>query len=114
MTVNTAKNYTNEQVEVLVAAYAAATDEGERDAVVVDFAEKFEKTKASVRAKLVREGVYVAKTKASVGKRVPKNDLVSKLANVLGVDEDVVGSLEKATAVALTKVLEAVRKLKAQ
>lgn len=103
-----AVNYTDEAVARLHEVYDGAEAEDVRDKQVAQLAEELGKSAASIRAKLTREGVYVAKSKAPAGKAgVRKSDLVSEIANKLGVDEDVVGSLEKATKVTLTKIVEA-------
>ena len=101
-------NYTDEMVARLHEVYDGEASEKDRDAQVAQLAEELGKSPASVRAKLTREGVYVAKSKAPAGKAgVRKADLVTAIAEKLGVDEDVVGSLEKATKNALTRVNDA-------
>lgn len=92
-------NYTDAQASELVEAYSAATNEGERETVVATFSEKFGKNVKSIRAKLVREGVYVKKTyKAKTGETPErKAAIVSDIARTLGVNAEVVESLEKAT-----------------
>ena len=59
-------------------------------------AESLGKTTRSVVAKLSREGVYKAKTRASGVARVKKADLVDQLATACGVAPEVFESLEKA------------------
>ena len=102
------QNYTEEQVTTLVAAYKAAETEAERLATVAAYAETFGKTPASIRAKLVREGVYIAKEyKTKTGdKPESKDDIVTDIARTLGVTVDAVGSLEKATKKALRLIRE--------
>ena len=92
-------NYTDEMTAELVKAYEAAEDEAGRESVIVEKAEEFGKTVRSIRAKLSREGVYVAKTYKSKTGDTPerKASIVQDIASALGVDSDVVGSLEKAT-----------------
>lgn len=82
-------NYTATQTQELVAAYQAGT-------AVEQLAQTLGKTTKSVVAKLVREGVYVAKTRATGQARVRKADLVDKLAQQCGVAPEVFESLEKA------------------
>lgn len=89
MTTETKTNYTAEQTTQLVAGYQA----GE---TVEQLAEQLGKTVRSVVAKLSREGVYVAKTKATGVARVRKADLVDQLAAKCGVPPEVFESLEKA------------------
>ncbi len=89
MTTETKTNYTAEQTTQLVAGYQA----GE---TVEQLAEALGKTVRSVVAKLSREGVYVAKTRAQGQARVKKADLVDQLAAKCGVAPEVFESLEKA------------------
>lgn len=100
MTATKTVNYTPEQVQELVTEYQAGT-------TVEALAERFGKTTRSIVAKLSREGVYESKAKVAQAKRMPKDLLVAGIAERCGVSEEVVDSLEKATAVALTAVLEA-------
>lgn len=90
------------------------TDE-DRANVVAKLAEELGKPKASVRAKLVREGVYVAKTnKTKTGAPiVSKAKMVDNIASTLGVTfTDGEGtSLEKATKTTLKKIFEAIEDL---
>ena len=93
-------NYTAEMTASMVADYAAG-------ASVEAIAEKTGKTVRSVVAKLAREGVYKAKAEATKAARVKKDVLVARIAELVGRDEEVMASLEKATGVALTAVIEA-------
>jgi molybdopterin converting factor small subunit len=83
------QNYTDAQTVEVVTRYQA----GE---AVEAIAESVGKTVRSVVAKLSREGVYVAKTKAKGAARVKKADLVDQLAAKCGVAPEVFESLEKA------------------
>ena len=74
-----------------------------RKETVSNFAVKFGKNEKSIRAKLVREGVYqkpayVSKAGAKVER---KSDIVQGIAAALGVTEAQLGGLEKATKPAL-------------
>lgn len=89
MTQEAKTNYTQEQTTKLVAGYQA----GE---TVEALATQLGKTTRSVVAKLSREGVYVAKSKATGVARVKKSDLVDQLAHKCGVAAEVFESLEKA------------------
>jgi hypothetical protein len=103
-------NYTDEMVARLHEVYDGDAAEEVRDAQVAQLADELGKSPASIRAKLTREGIYVPKAKAPAGKAsVTKAQLVTAIAAEMNVDEDVVGSLEKATKVALGKVLAALR-----
>jgi molybdopterin converting factor small subunit len=89
MTQETKTNYTQEQTQALVAGYQA----GETVEVL---AANMGKTVRSVVAKLSREKVYVAKTRATGQARVKKAELVDQLAAACGVAPEVFESLEKA------------------
>ena len=88
MTTATTTNYTPEQTAQVVASYQAG------DTVEV-IATAVGKSVRSVVAKLSREGVYQAKTRAATH-RVKKADLVDQLAAACGVPAEVFESLEKA------------------
>ena len=97
-------NYTDEQTVALVDAYSAADSQEAREAVMSEFADEFGKTVRSIRAKLVREGVYVKKTYKTKtgGKPETKEQIVEDIARTMGVDaESKLGGLEKATKGAL-------------
>ena len=84
-------SYSAEQTAELVTRYQA----GETVEVL---AEAFGKTVKSIVAKLSREQVYVSKAKAkATAKASTKAELVTSIAAKLGVTEDRVESLEKAT-----------------
>jgi hypothetical protein len=101
-------NYTPEMVARLHAGYDVDADEATRVAQIVALGDELGKNVASIRAKLTNEGIYVTLAKAPAGIGVPrKAALVTAIAAKLDVDEDVIGSLEKATKVALTRVLAA-------
>ena len=82
-------NYTEALTKELVDRYVAGES-------VEALAESLGKTTRSVVAKLSREGVYKAKTRASGVARVKKADLVDQLATACGVAPEVFESLEKA------------------
>jgi uncharacterized surface protein with fasciclin (FAS1) repeats len=93
-------NYTPEMVERLHEVYQPEATESERDAQIVELAEELGKNTKSIRAKLVREGLYVKKEyKAKTGEKpATKETIVSDIARVLGVDADAqLSGLEKAT-----------------
>ena len=99
----TAANYSVELVAEVVARYAA----GETVETIAAFAGK---STRSVVAKLSREGVYVSKAKNKAEVRVTKDELVAQIAQHIGVDEETIDSLEKATAGTLKIVLAALQK----
>lgn len=87
-------NYTHEQTQQAVAAYAAgATPEA--------IATTIGKSVRSVVAKLVREGVYVAKTRVQTQTRVTKTMLIAVIASKHNLDLSVLATLEKANYEAL-------------
>lgn len=94
-------NYTTEQVAEAVERYM-------RGDSVEAIANDLGKTTRSVVAKLSREGVYVAKSKAKATARVRKDVLVKQIADAIGASEEQLDSLEKATSTALALILNAV------
>jgi len=93
-------NYTALAVQKLREGYDPKADEETRDAQIVALAEELGKTTKSVRAKLVREGLYVKKAYKTKGGEKPetKEGIVSSIADTLGVDADsTLSGLEKAT-----------------
>lgn len=98
MTEATKTNYTPEQTLELVNLYKA----GE---TVEALATHLGKSTRSIVAKLSREGVYQAKTKATKP-RVRKADLVDKLAAICGVAPEIFESLEKANQDVLEVLVE--------
>ena len=103
------ENYTEAQTVELVGAYKAADTSEARLAVVAEFAERFGKTVNSVRAKLVREKVYVAKvyTNKNGEKPVKKDNMVSDIAKKIGMSVEACDSLEKVNKVVLIRLLHA-------
>lgn len=105
MTAKTAKtvNYTAEQTAAVVTGYLAGSS-------VETLAAEVGKSVRSIVAKLSKEGVYVAKKAAAkVDGRVTKADLVAEMAQIMGVEAEVLASLEKASTEALTLVTNALR-----
>jgi len=101
MTEATKTNYTPEQTAALVSGYQAG-------ATVEALATQLGKSTRSIVAKLSREGVYQAKTKATVA-RVKKADLVDAIANRIGVAPETFDSLEKANHEVLEAILANLR-----
>lgn len=99
-------------VAEMVAAYTEAETDEDRADVVLMLAEKLGKTVQSVRAKLVREGVYKAKARTTkTGEPVvSKEKLVQDIEKAMGLEVGDLESLEKATKRVLKLVYEAVRK----
>lgn len=100
MSKETQVNYTAEMTAELVARYTA----GE---AVEALAMATGKSVRSIVAKLSREGVYKSKAKAKGEVRITKDELVTRIAEHIGVAEETIDSLEKATAGTLKIVLEA-------
>lgn len=102
------ENYTPEMVEVMKGMYLGVLDEPQerRDEVVAEIAVIFGKKERSVRAKLSREGIYIAKV--PVGKdgkpAVKKDALAVDLARAAGV---VLTSAESLTKPDLEKLIAA-------
>lgn len=91
--------YTDEVVARMVEAYEAAESDEVRASVVTSLADELGVKVQSVRAKLVNLGVYKAKERTTkTGEKIEsKAEIVAQIAVSLGVEEEVVESLEKAT-----------------
>jgi hypothetical protein len=72
-------------------------------------AERTGKSVRSVVAKLSREGVYVAKSKAKGVAAPRKAELITEIATAIGTSEELIESLEKATREALELIARAVK-----
>lgn len=98
-----AVNYTAEQTAQMVSRYV-----GDK-ATVETIAQELGKTVRSVRAKLSREKVYVAKTYVSkTGEKVEKKDeTADAIGLVLKMTEPEIESLTKANKTALRKIWQA-------
>jgi len=103
--------YTDEVVESMVADYTGAETQEDRDSVVSAFAEQLGKSVASVRAKLVREGVYVKKERADkTGRKIQtKDEMVAEFEKNLGLEVGSLESLEKATKNVIRTLMERVQ-----
>lgn len=102
------ENYTDEMTVEMVNTYTAATDEASRDEAVEKLAEKFGKGVRSIRAKLSREGVYiakVAKNKAG-GQAMRKEKIVEGIVTATGLNPAKLSGLDKAPKLALQTILE--------
>lgn len=101
-------NYSDEAVARLHEVYDGSASDEDKRAQVKALADELGKNEASIRAKLVREKIYVPYAKVEAGKAgVRKAELVQAIADKIDADVDVIGSLEKATKVALSRVLAA-------
>lgn len=93
------ENYDKATTEKIVEAYTAGETDAERAAILESLAAEHGKTVPSLRAKLVREGVYIAKTYKGKNGEKPekKEDIVQDIANLIAVPSTVLTGLEKAT-----------------
>ena len=98
----TVQNYTPEMTVEVVEAYKSGES-------VESIAQRTGKSPRSVVAKLSREGVYIAKTKAKGTNIVRKSELITEIAHAIGTNEELIESLEKATKEALELIARAVR-----
>jgi hypothetical protein len=103
------ENYTAEMTTELVEAYTKAETSEARSAIVTFYAEKFGKTVNSVRAKLTREKVYVAKayTNKKGEKPVKKDAIVTAIAGKIGMTVEACDSLEKVNKNVLEAIVKA-------
>jgi hypothetical protein len=103
-----APNYTEAQTAVMVSKYieVACDSEAVRDAMVLELAGELGKSERSIRAKLSRENVYVAKTpKAKDGQPAINK---ATLAGILSISAGVpLTSAENLTKVDLKRLISA-------
>lgn len=99
-------NYSQAVTDQIVKVYCEADTDELRAAALDALSAETGKTVKSLRAKLVREGVYVKKTYTtkSGGKAETKDQIVTAIAEMLNVTEAQLGGLEKATKPALTVI----------
>ena len=95
-------NYTPEMTETVKAEYAKGTS-------VEQIAQMVGKTARSVIAKLSKEQVYKPVAKEAGKREMKKAEMVAAISTEIGVSEEVLESLEKATGPALMAVLKALR-----
>ena len=98
MTATVVQNYSAEQTTTAVEMYGNGVS-------VETIAADLGKSVRSVVAKLSREGVYKAKTKAKGAGRVTKAAMITAIAAKVGSTDEALESLEKATHEALAAVL---------
>ena len=99
-------SYTKEFTAEITARYLEGADYEARQEILKEIATESGKKVQSLRAKLVREGVYVAKEYKTLFGNKPetKSDIVTSIAVSLGVETKELAGLEKATKQALTLV----------
>lgn len=102
MSEKTVANYTPEMTATVVEGFKAGES-------VEALATKVGKTVRSVIAKLSKEGVYKASEKPAGKREMKKAEMVAEISKEIGVSEEVLESLEKATSPALMAVLKALR-----
>lgn len=105
-TAKKAANYTPEMEATLKATYNPKADENTRTEQVIQLAEQLGRTAASIRSKLSRMGIYVAKKYVSKTGEVPiqKSELVEEIAGYLGMTSEQCDSLDKANKKVLTAI----------
>ena len=102
MTTATPTNYTPEMTAQIVEAYQSGQTPEQ-------IAKETGKSTRSIVAKLAREGVYQAKSKAKGQHTVRKSELITQIAYAIGTNEELIESLEKATKEALELIAQAVK-----
>jgi molybdopterin converting factor small subunit len=95
-------NYTPEMTATVVEGFKAGK-------TVEALATEVGRTVRSVIAKLSKEGVYKGKEKVAGKREMLKAEMVAAISTEIGVAEEVLESLEKATGPALMAVLKALR-----
>ena len=102
-------NYTEEQTKHIVEAY----QKNPNRTTVEMLAEELQKSVKSIIGKLSREGVYrreIYKTKSGEFP-VTKVEIVSNIADSLGIEVDSLAGLEKAPKATLKKLEESLKEL---
>jgi len=99
-------NYDDETTTKIVEAYKIGESDDQRKAILETLSAETGKTVKSLRAKLVREGVYVKQTyKTKTGaKAETKETIVESIAVLMDVTAEQLGGLEKATKPALLRI----------
>lgn len=95
--------YTEEDTISIITRYRA----GE---TTEDIAESTGRSNRSIIAKLSREGAYVSKTRPTAA-RPTKVELITRIAEILGLDINIIATLEKATHDALQELHNATQLL---
>lgn len=95
-------NYTPEMTTTVIEGYKAGK-------TVEALAAEVGRTVRSVIGKLSKEKVYVSKEKTAGKREMLKAEMVTAISAEIGVAEEVLESLEKATGPALMAVLKALR-----
>lgn len=109
---STRQKYTQEQEQLMKRLYEDAQTEEEREEVVEELAERLNKNKKAIIAKLSTMRIYVRKERKSKvldGPPETKAQLVARLEAKLRVSPGTFESFEKATKLALQTLLQKVR-----
>jgi len=111
MSKDTKSVYTEEVCADMREQYTAEEGDEGRKVVVSAFANRLGVNVASVRAKMVREGYYVAKTPTDKNgeKTETKEEIVTTIETIMGVNPDSLPGLEKANKPTLKAVRAALR-----
>lgn len=107
-----AKNYTDEQTARVREVYESAQDnDASRAEAVEQLAVELKRKPGSIRAKLVSEGIYIAKTYVSKAgtKTETKGTIVQSLAKLFNVAEERLAGLDKATKPTLEFLRSSIR-----
>ena len=106
-------NYTTEMTARAVELYTSVADgtETERTAMVEQIADELEKSPRSIRSKLSREGVYIAKkpvSKVSGEAPAKKIELANRLVAITGANADAenVAKMNKLDIIAFINAFE--------
>lgn len=111
------ENYTEEMTADLVQVYKACESDEERRNAVAILADKYNKSKASIRAKLAKEKVYIPlsrKSKLTGDKPRTKEQIVSEIEAIAEVLPGSFETLEKSNKLVLLKLLKIISKSKIQ
>ena len=103
------RNYTESQVLALVQDYKGANGFDAQQKIVNLYVDTFKKPKASIIAKLVKEGIYVSKSNYSPvtkGKPETKKHLVRKLERIWKLEEGQLNGLDVAPKSVILLILK--------
>lgn len=105
-------NYSEEEVVRIMGTYDPTAGEEERDAAILELAEKLERSRASIISKLSNMKLYVKKgrTTKSGEPIISKDDLVEMIAKEMQLTSEQLPGLEKANKPTLKKIYESLQK----
>lgn len=105
--------YTAQEEQQLVDAYTQAESDEERLEVIEEYADRLDKTKQSIVAKLSKLKIYQPKRRISkVTGDTPetKEQIVKKIAAICGGSDTIYYGLEKGPKLALVQILSKLKK----